>query len=433
LSTLTAAVAILAALAASATEPESAITVLRCGHVLDVRSGTLLPNQHIVVSGNRIAAMGPAASVEIPLGARVVDLTRAVVLPGLFDVHTHLMDTEDDTADIAYGLKKSAAEMTIQGIANARATLRAGFTSVRDVGPRRAFIDVALRNAIARGELPGPRMQAAGAYVTVSGGAGDVTGLAGDIELPRELRFGVADGPDQVRQRVREIIRHGADVIKVLATGAVLTLGSQPGAQEFTYDELRAAVEEAGKAGLRVACHAHGAAGAKDAIRAGVASIEHGSLLDDEALELMKQRGTFYVPTTYVHEVIMAGAGRGYPSEYIEKERVAGESEVKVFRRAVELGVRIAYGTDAAIFPHGENARQFALYVEHGMSPLEAIRSATLNAAQLMGWSDRLGSLEPGKLADVIAVRANPLEDVRTLASVVFVMKDGVMFRNDTP
>ena len=418
-------------LTATATAGEPSRTVaLRCGRVLDVRSGALLRDQVVVVSGDRIVVVGPAASTPVPAGADVIDLSGATVLPGLIDTHTHLVD-DFDSYDATAPLQKSGAQMAFDSLRHAQATLLAGFTSVRDLGTYRAFVDVALRDAIERGVVLGPRLQPAGAYVTVSGGAGALTGLAPDLELPLELRFGVADGPDQVRQRVREIIRRGAGVIKVLATGAVLTPRSQPAAQEFTYEELRAAVEEAGKAGLKVAAHAHSAAGAKDAIRAGVASIEHGSFLDDEALRMMKERGVFLVPDLYNHEVILAGRARGYPEEFIEKERAAGESQRRVFRRALELGVRIAYGTDAAVIPHGDNARQFAVYVAHGMSPLAALRSATLEAAELLGWADRVGSLEPGKLADLIAVDGNPLEDVHVLERVGFVMKDGRVVKNE--
>jgi imidazolonepropionase-like amidohydrolase len=409
------------------------VQALRCGRLLDVRSGELLRDQVVIVKGDRIVAVGSASAVTVPPEAEWIDLSRETVLPGLIDCHTHLIDLPEDTGDIAYGLKKSAAQMAFQSIPSARATLLAGFTCVRDMGPRRAFVDVALRDAIEKGIVIGPRIQASGAYVTISGGAGDVTGFTPDVldALPRELRFGVADGPDQVRQRVREIIRQGADVIKILSTGAVLTLHSLPGAQEFGYDEIKAAVEEASKAGLKVACHAHGPAGAEDAVRAGVASIEHGSLLDEEALQLIKKQGTFLVPTIYVHEVIMQqGPSWGYPAEYLEKERIAGEQEVKVFRRAVELGVRMAFGTDAAVCPHGDNARQFAVMVRHGMTPAAAIQSATIQAAELLGWADRTGSIEPGKWADIIAVRDNPLENVRALENVAFVMKGGHVFKN---
>jgi len=414
----------------SSQEMKPDVRVLRCGRLLDVRTGELLRNQAIVVTGERISAIGPADQVTVPSGAEVIDLSRAVVLPGLIDVHTHLID-DAASYDSAGPLKTSAAQMAFASIPNAQATLAAGFTSVRDLGTYRAFVDVALRDAIDRGIVPGPRIQPAGAYVTISGGAGDLTGFAPDVQLPRELRFGVADGPEQVRQRVREIIRNGAGVVKVLATGAILTLRSQPASQEFTYEELRAAVEEAEKAGLRVACHAHSPAGAKDAIRAGVASIEHGSLLDDETLRMMKEKGVFLVPDIYNDEAIMAGQEKGYPPEFIEKERVAGQSAFRVFRRALEFGVRIAFGTDAAVIPHGTNGRQFAVYVREGMSPLEAIRSATIEAAALIGWEDKVGSLETGKFADIIAVGENPLDRVNTLERVPFVMKGGRVFKND--
>ncbi len=405
-------------------------TVLRCGRLLGVRSGTLQHDQVVVVVGNRIIAVGAASTVATPPGAEVIDLSTATVLPGLIDMHTHLVG-DASSYDSAEPLKKSGAQMAFESILNARSTLAAGFTTVRDLGTYRAFVDVALRDAIEKGIVPGPRIQPAGAYVTISGGAGDLTGFASDIVLPRELRFGVVDGADQVRQRVREIIRNGAGIIKVLATGAVLTPRSRPGAQEFTYEELRAAVAEADKAGLKVAAHAHSAAGAKDAIRAGVASIEHGSFLDEEALQMMKQGGTFLVPDLYDHEIILEGKQRGFPDEFIEKERMAGESQLKVFHRALELGVRVAFGTDAGVFRHGENGRQFALYVKYGMTPIAAIRSATIEAADLLGWADRVGSIEAGKLADVIAVRENPLEQIRTLEQVAFVMKDGHVFKND--
>jgi imidazolonepropionase-like amidohydrolase len=414
---------------ASSQSPAPAVKVLRCGRMLDVRTGKVLTNQVIVVTGNRITAIGPAGSVPIPANAEQIDLSNSFVLPGLIDVHTHLID-DAEVYEVAGPLRRSGAQLAFGSIPHARATLDAGFTSVRDLGTYRAFIDVALRDAIDRGIVPGPRMQPAGAYVTITGGAGALTGLAPDVTLPLELRFGVADGPDQVRQRVRELIRNGVGVIKVLATGAVLTPGSQPGAEEFTYEELRAAVEEAHTAGLRVAAHAHGAAGAKNAIRAGVSSIEHGSFLDDEALLMMKEKGVFLMADPYNDEAILNAKPKGYLDEFIEKEKLAGESQRRVIRRAIELGVRIAFGTDAAVIPHGDNAKQFPVYLRLGMSPIAAIRTATIEAADLMGWSDRVGSIEVGKLADIIAVRGNPLEDITTLESTVFVMKDGSIFKN---
>ncbi len=429
---------LLPALTASAqTAPAPRATVLRCARLLDVKAGKLLADNNVVVSGNKIIAVGPAATTAVPAGATVIELRDATCLPGLFDAHTHLVDLQDPASyDWDRPLKASAAQMAFASIPNARNTLLAGFTSVRDLGTYRAFVDLALRDAIERGTIPGPRMQAAGAYITISGGAGALTGYAHDVQLPLELRFGRADGPDQVRQRVREIVRQGAAVIKVLATGAILTLGSQPAAQEFTYDELRAAVEEATKAGLKVAAHAHSSAGARDAIRAGVASIEHGTLLDDETLLLMKDRGTFLALDLLAAWMFWPGGtpeGRpaGYPQEFLDKEKISFASQLRVARRARELGVKIAFATDAGVIPHGRNAVLFESYVQSGVTPLEALRTATLHAAELLGWADRLGSMEAGRLADIIAVRGNPLEDIRVMQKVEFVMKDGVVYKND--
>ena len=425
-------VTVLAPATANAQTPlPAAVSVLDCGRLLDVRTGKIERDQRIVIEGERIVAVGAWQQTEAPAQSLHVDLRQATCLPGLLDMHTHLADSDGTGNDSAAGpLQLSGAEVAFRSIPHARATLAAGFTTVRDVGTFRAFTDVALRDAIDKGIVDGPRIVPAGAYVTISGGAGAITGLAPDIVLPLDLRFGQADGADQVRQRVREIIRHGAGVIKVLATGAVLTLHSQPGAQEFSYDELRAAVEEASKAGLKVACHAHGAAGAKDAIRAGVASIEHGSFLDDEALQMMKERGTFLVADLYDDEVILQRAGKS-PDEYIEKEKIAGQSQIRVTQRALAMGVRIAFGTDAAVIPHGDNGKQFAVYVKYGFTPIKAIQTATIEAADLLGWADRVGAIEKGKFADIIAVRENPLENISTLEHMAFVMKGGKVYRNE--
>lgn len=411
------------------------IRVLRCGSVLDVVDERVLKDQAVVVTGNRITSIEPADQARLPAGAETIDLRGHTCLPGLIDAHTHLVDRADGGSyNWAGPLMTSGAEMAFWSIPNARKTLLAGFTTVRDLGTYRAFVDVALRDAIDRGTIPGPRMQASGAYVTISGGAGALTGFAADVELPLELRFGQADGPDQVRQRVREIARRGADVIKVLATGAILTLGSRPGGQEFTFEELRAAVEEAEKNGLKVAAHAHSPEGAMEAVRAGVASIEHGSLLNDEALKLMKERGTFLMCDALASWDFWPGgtpenAPDGYPPEFVAKEKISYEGYLKTLRRAIELGVRIAYGTDAAVIPHGQNARLFRTYVSAGMTPWQALRSATVEGAELMGWEDRVGSLDAGKFADVIAVASDPLADISELERVAFVMKDGVVYK----
>jgi imidazolonepropionase-like amidohydrolase len=411
------------------------VRVLHCGRLLDVVREQVLTDQAVTVTGNRITAVGPADQARLPDGAETIDLGGHTCLPGLIDAHTHLVDRADgESYNWARPLMTSGAEMAFWSIPNARKTLLAGFTTVRDLGTYRAFVDVALRDAIDRGTIPGPRMQPAGAYVTISGGAGALTGFAADVELPLELRFGQADGPDQVRQRVREIARRGAGVIKVLATGAILTLGSRPGGQEFTYEELRAAVEEAEKNGLKVAAHAHSPAGAKDAVRAGVASIEHGSLLDDEALRLMKEHGTFLMCDALASWDFWPGgtpenAPEGYPPEFVAKEKISYAGYLKTLRRAIELRVRIAYGTDAAVIPHGQNARLFRTYVSAGMTPWQALRTATVEASELLGWADRVGSVETGKFADVIAVAGDPLQDISVLEQVSFVMKDGVVHK----
>ncbi|MGK2924219.1 MAG: amidohydrolase family protein [Lysobacterales bacterium] len=422
--------------AAFAQEMESdTVRIVRCGRLLDVVGEKVLTDQAVIVTGKRITSIEAADPAQLPAAAESIDLTGFTCLPGLIDAHTHLVDRSDGEAyNWANPLMTSGAEMALWSLPNAQKTLLAGFTTVRDMGTYRAFVDVALRNAIDRGTVPGPRMQPSGAYVTISGGAGALTGFAADIELPLELRFGQADGPDQVRQRVREIARRGAGVIKVLATGAILTLGSRPGGQEFTYEELRAAVEEAEKNGLKVAAHAHSPAGAKDAVRAGVASIEHGSLLDDEALLLMKEHGTFLMCDALASWDFWPGgtpdnAPDGYPPEFVAKEKISYAGYLKVLRRAIELDVRIAFGTDAAVIPHGQNARLFRTYVSAGMTPWQALRSATVEAATLMGWEDRVGSLQAGKFADLVAVSGDPLADISLLENVAFVMKDGVVYR----
>ena len=405
------------------------VTAIKAGKLIDTEAGTVRTGQTILIEGNKITAVG--ADVAIPPGAEVIDLSGATVLPGLIDCHTHLVANAADLEPLAE-LRKTAAQVALESVPNARATLMAGFTTVRDVGTYRAFVDLALRDAIARGDIIGPRVYGAGAYVTVSGGAGALNGLAPDIQLPRDLRLGVADGPYQVRQRIREIVSQGADLIKILATGAVLTHRSNPGAEEFTPEELSAAVDEARKHGLRVAAHAHGPEGIKNAVRAGAASIEHGTLIDDEGIALMRERGTYLVADIYNDEYLMGEAARqGLPKDFLEKERNLGQIQRENFRKAVQTGVKIAFGTDSGVYPHGWNAKQFAYQVKYGQTPMQAIQSATINAADLIGVAEQIGSIRPGKLADLIAVPGNPLEDITQLERVSFVMKDGKIYKRD--
>lgn len=402
---------------------------IKAGKLIDTDAGAVLSDQVILIRDGKIAAVG--GGIKIPGDARVIDLSGLTVLPGLIDCHTHLTDSASEV-DPRDELKTTAAEKAFGSIPNARKTLEAGFTTVRDVGSYRALVDVALRDAINRGEVMGPRMYAAGAYITISGGAGALTGFAPDITLPWDLKFGQANSPWEVRERVRKLASYGVDLIKILATGAVLTHGSKPAAEEFTPEELVAAVDEARKFGLRVAAHAHGAEGIKNAVRAGVASIEHGTFLDDEGIALMKQRGTYFVADLYDGDFIQAEGKRlGMPEEFLEKNAQTADTQRRNFRKAAAAGVKMAYGTDSAVYPHGDNARQFAYLVKYGLTPMQAIQSATAGAADLIGKSGELGSLKPGKRADVVAVAGDPTQDVRALERVRFVMKDGKIYKQE--
>ena len=417
-----------AAAVLGAAEPPREIVVVKAGRLIDPRAGRVVSGAVIVIEKGRIRSVGAGASV--PADAKVVDLSALTVLPGMMDCHTHLVGDYVHDKDPLSDLKKSAADRAFESVPNAKATLDAGFTTVRDVGTYRAFVDVAMRDAIARGDFPGPRMFVAGAYLTITGGGGAITGFAPDVALPWDLRFGIADGVDQVRQRVRDIAQHEVDLIKVLATGAFLTHGSNPHAVEYTYDELRAAVEEAAHKGLKVAAHAHSTEGIQLAVKAGVASIEHGTYLDDEGIRLMKEHGTYLVADIYDAEWIRQGAAAGYPEDFANKQPEGDEIQRQAFQKAVRAGVKIAFGTDVSNFPHGLNARQFAWQVKYGQTPMQAIQSATVGASDLIGRDNDAGSLEPGKRADLIAVAGDPLQDVRVLENVVFVMKDGKVYKD---
>jgi imidazolonepropionase-like amidohydrolase len=398
--------------------------VVRAGKMLDVEHGQYLPDRAIRIEDGRVVSVTPWTSSSRS-GDRFIDWSAYTVLPGLIDLHTHLIG-DISSADVTAPLSSSAARDALMGVAHARATLDAGFTTVRDVGTYRAFVDVALRNAINAGQVEGPRMYVAGAYVTAPGGGGEVTGQPEGLVIPEEMRRGVARGPAEVRQRVKELLAGGADFIKVIATGAVFTSGTTPSKPEYTEEEIHAAVDEAAKAGTFVAAHAHGAEGIKNAIRAGVRTIEHGSYLDDEGIRLMLEHGTWLVADIYNGDYTEEiGTRDGWPEEILRKNRETTEIQRLAFAKAVKAGVRIAFGTDAGIYPHGDNAKQFAYMVKYGMTPLDAIRAATSSAAASLGRSQELGSLSPGKFGDMIAVQGDPLEDINRLLHVSGVIKQG--------
>jgi imidazolonepropionase-like amidohydrolase len=406
-----------------AAAPDGSPVALRCGRLLDVQSGNLIDNAVILTAGGRITAAGPG--LAIPSGAQVIQLPEATCLPGLIDVHVHL--TGDPTKHGYQALGISVPRATVTGVRNARLTLVAGFTTVRNVGAE-GYSDVALRDGIEAGDIDGPRMLVSGPALGITGGHCDNNLLAPEFHYTEP---GVADGPWAARAKVREVVKYGADLIKVCASGGVLSKGDQPGTPQYSLEEMQAIADEAHKLGRKVAAHAHGTQSIKDSIRAGIDSIEHASLIDDEGIALAKQHGTFLVFDIYNDTFILQeGAKSGMLPESIEKERKLGKLQRENFRRAMLGGARMAFGTDAAVYPHGDNARQFAIMTEYGMKPLDAIRSATVDAAELLGRGKEIGVVAKDAFADIIAVQGDPRADVKLLENVKFVMKAGRVYKN---
>jgi imidazolonepropionase-like amidohydrolase len=405
---------------AAASSPR--ITAIRAGHLIDGRGGPPIANAIILIEGERIVAAG--RGIAIPAGAHVIDLPTSTLLPGLIDCHTHITMAPGASGD---QFRRSFVDAAMLAPGYARATLEAGFTTIRDLGAPQ-FVDISLRNAIDRGDIPGPRIVAATMGISATGGHGDTNGLSSYLHFD-ELS-GVADGVDDIRKKVRFEIKYGAGVIKVMATAGAMSEEESVDAALYTQEELNAVVDEARMWGRRVAAHAHGAEGIKRAVRAGVASVDHGTFLDEEGARLMAERGTYLVKDSYEDAWFLERApGWGYPKIIVEKLAKIVKGHEAAFKLARKHGVKIAFGTDAGMLPHGENAKQFRDYLAWGMSPMDAILTATRNAADLLGWGDRIGAVAPGYFADIIAVPGDPLTSPALLERVSFVMKGGAVVK----
>ena len=413
--------AALATLAGQAAAPP--VLVIRAGRLIDGRGGAPIAPAVVVVRGDRIESVGGGSA--IPTGARVVDLGSATLLPGLIDLHTHLTSTGVHWEDEL--LKTTPGQAALHGAQNARITLMAGFTTCRDMGPTWPYVDIDLRNAIDGGVVSGPRLMVAGNYVSPTGGAGDARQFSIYVDVP--IVKNLADGPDEIRKVVRTNLKQGADFIKILGTGAVLSKGAPPGGQQYSEEEMHVAVVEAARWGRHVAAHVHGTDGIKAAIRAGVHTVDHGSMMDDEAVELLRTHHAYFVPTLYTSESIASDPT--VPESEKARSRQIKELKDRSFQLVLKSGLPIGFATDAAVVPHGQNAREFGYRVRLGESPMAAIVSATKTAAEIMGWSDRVGTIEAGRFADLIAVPGDPLRDVTELERVAWVMKGGVIYKDE--
>lgn len=396
-------------------------TIVHAAHLLDVKTGKTLDNVNVVIEGDRISSVSQGAP---PAGSKVISLPNATLLPGFIDAHTHLtFEPNFGYQELGVSIPKEA----LIGARNARVTLEAGFTTVRNVGAR-GYTDVALRDSINEGLVPGPRMLVSGPPLSITGGHCDQNLLPYEFHATAD---GTADGVEAVQHKVREVIKYGADVIKVCATGGVLSKGDDPQASQYSLEEMKAIVADAHRLGRKVAAHAHGAQGTAWAAEAGVDSIEHGSYIDENGIRIMKEHGTYLVPTQYLADWMRDNAARiGLPAMYAEKMKTVTAAMRQNVRKAIQAGVKIALGTDAAVYPHGLNAHEFEVYTRLGLTPLQSIQTGTVNAADLLGWSDRVGSLEPGKFADIVAVEGDPLKDITLLQRPTFVMKGGVVYKN---
>jgi imidazolonepropionase-like amidohydrolase len=411
--------------------PATNLIYIRAGHLFDAASETLRDNMVIVVEGDRVKSVGPATAA-IPAGVKIIDLSRATVLPGLIDCHTHLA-FRADRYDPINRFRDTPFTEGFTAVRNAHVTLLAGFTTVRDVGSP-PFAAVDLRNSINDGFITGPRIVASGPGISITGGHGDLNGFSPETRVslfPDKRDYAIADGVEQVQQTVRAQVKFGVDVIKILATGGVLSQGDSPGAPQYTFEELKTAADEAHAAGRKIAAHAHGAEGIKRAVLAGIDSIEHASLATDEDIRLAKEHGAYFVMDIYNDDYILGKAVEfGLPQENVDKERMVGRTQRENFEKAFKAGVKMAFGTDAGVYPHGDNAKQFKYMVQYGMTPAQAIRAATINAADLLGRSKDVGTIEAGKYADIIAVTSDPLQNVQALESVQFVMKGGAVYKD---